>query len=150
TRRTCVMYDPYDDDYPRIVRSTGVAPFWRALAILAMIAAVGAGFIALVLAIALINRPSTVSPAIAAKPAPVWGGGPPGFNGPGAGGAGDDMDEDERQGNLPFPIVRQVDPDTIQIPGEPPPAQAPGDTPRQRFLDTARDVVWKGNANDYS
>jgi tetratricopeptide (TPR) repeat protein len=144
------MYDPYDDDYPRIVRSTGVAPFWRALAILAMIAAVGAGFIALVLAIALINRPSTVSPAIAAKPAPVWGGGPQGINGPGAGGAGDDMEEDEKQGNLPFPIVRQVDPDTIPIPGEPPPAQGPGDTPRQRFLGMARDVVWKGNANDYS
>jgi tetratricopeptide (TPR) repeat protein len=144
------MYDPYDDDYPRIVRSTGVAPFWRALAILAMIAAVGAGFIALVLAIALINRPSTVSPAIAAKPAPVWGGGLPGINGPGAGGAGDDLDEDEKQGNLPFPIVRQVDPDTIQIPGEPPPAQVPGDTPRQRFLGTARDLVWRGDTNDYS
>ncbi len=146
------MYDRYDDDdFPRIVRSTGVAPFWRPLAILGMIGLVGVGFIAFILAIALANRPSAVSTPIAARPAPAWGGAPPGPIGP-AGGAGDDQDadEDEKQGNLPFPIVRQVDPATFQIPGEPPPAPAPGDTPRQRFLDSARDIVWKGNANDYS
>jgi len=144
------MYDPYDDDFPRIVRSTGVAPFWRPLAILGMIGLVGVGFIAFVLAIALINRPSSVSPPMVAQPAPAWGGVPLGPNGL-AGGAGDDedADEDEKQGNLPFPIVRQVDPATFQIPGEPPPVPAPGDTPRHRFLQLA-DVVWKGNANDYS
>jgi hypothetical protein len=145
------MYDPYDDDLPRIVRSTGVAPFWRPLAILGMIGLLGVGFIAFVLAIALIKRPNSVSPPMAAQPAPAWGGALPGPNGL-AGGAGDDedADEDEKQGNLPFPIVRQIDPATFQIPGEPPQAQAPGDTPRQRFLDLAQVVVWKGNANDYS
>jgi hypothetical protein len=141
------MYDPYDDDFRRIVRSTGVAPFWRVLAILGMIGVLGTGFIAFVLAIALINHPNSVSSAPGnAKLAPVWVAPGQGLNGP----AGGDVDEDEKQGNLPFPMMREVDPASLLIPGEPQLPKDRGPTPRQRFLDLAKDVVWKSNINDFS
>jgi hypothetical protein len=144
------MYGPYYDDLPQIVRSTGVAPFWRALAILGMIGILGTGFIALILAIALINRPPSQAAARGGpKPPPAWVGPGQNIQDP-AGGAGDpEADEDANPGNLPFPVVQQIDPNTLPIPGEPPLPKA-GPTPRQRFLELARDLVWKGDINDYS
>jgi tetratricopeptide (TPR) repeat protein len=142
------MYDPYDEDYPQIVRSAGVAPFWRALAILGMIGVLGLGFFCFALVIALLRNQSNAG----------WGGtgpiaGPaPGalpFNPPVEDADGvDDVDEGAGP-NPPFPLTRVTDLRLAPIAGEPPPKDR-GPSPRQRFIDQANDLVWKGNLNDYS
>ena len=56
------MYDPYDDDLPHVVRSRGVAPSWRVMAILGMVGVLGLGFIAFVVA-RILREKTTVTSA---------------------------------------------------------------------------------------
>jgi Tol biopolymer transport system component/tetratricopeptide (TPR) repeat protein len=137
------MYDPYDDDLPRVVRSRGVAPFWRVAAILGMVGVLGLGFIAFVETVALLRSPQ---PAVTrtATPFPAPAQAPGGDPGPSR--DPDDLEDERDPDNAPYPLRQVGNIYTLPIPGEPAERDRPPSA-RQRFLELAREHWRSGEDN---